>query len=120
MPAAQRPEKGGQPKQTEPERNRDQDRQTIHRIALFNRIGIDIDKLSGKPSASRRVLCRPCLDWSERRTHLAGSLGEALLVRVFDLGWARREKESRVVTFTRAGESALTARFRLRLTATPH
>lgn len=83
---------------------------------FFTEFGIDLEGLEGE----RRPLCRACLDWSERRTHLAGSLGEALLVRVFDLGWARREKESRVVTFTRAGESAFTARFRLRLPDRPH
>jgi len=44
------------------------------------------------------------MDWSERRYHLAGSLGAALLSRVCDLGWAKREKASRVVRFTANGE----------------
>lgn len=85
---------------------------TPHGRRFFTEFGIDLSALEGE----RRPLCRACLDWSERRTHLAGSLGEALLDRIFDLGWAKREKESRVVTFTRSGESAFTARFRLRLT----
>jgi DNA-binding transcriptional ArsR family regulator len=76
-------------------------------LALFNRIGIDIDKLSGKPSASRRVLCRPCLDWSERRPHLAGTLGAALCTLCFDKSWIRRIENSRAVTLTPKGARAL-------------
>lgn len=51
-----------------------------------------------------RPTCRACLDWSERRTHLAGALGTALLTRVFDLGWARRDPQTRAVLFTADGE----------------
>jgi DNA-binding transcriptional ArsR family regulator len=69
----------------------------------FAAFGIEIAALA----AQRRPLCRPCLDWSERRHHLAGSLGVALLDRITQLKWARREKASRVVRFTPAGESAL-------------
>jgi DNA-binding transcriptional ArsR family regulator len=63
--------------------------------------------------ASRRALCKECLDWSVRRSHLAGGLGTALLDRFYALGWARRETASRVVTFTPPGlrgfEKAFTA-----------
>ena len=52
----------------------------------------------------RRVLCRPCLDWGERRHHLAGALGAALLQRCFTSRWAKRAKNSRVVAFTPQGE----------------
>lgn len=51
-----------------------------------------------------RPVCRACLDWSERRTHLAGGLGSALLSRFFDLGWAKRDPETRAVLFTADGE----------------
>lgn len=51
-----------------------------------------------------RPVCRACLDWSERRTHLAGRLGSALLSRFFDLGWAKRDPETRAVLFTADGE----------------
>lgn len=71
----------------------------------FSDFGIDLDALT----SSRRPLCRPCLDWSERRHHLAGSLGVALLSRITDLNWARREKNSRIVRFTPQGERALLA-----------
>ena len=51
--------------------------------------------------------CRArCLDWSERRHHLAGAVGAALLDRCYELGWARRAKDSRVVAFSPAGERA--------------
>lgn len=69
--------------------------------------GVDLEAI--KPS--RRPLCKKCLDWSERRSHLAGSLGAALLDRVFDLKWARREADGRVVRFTPAGEQKFTAMF---------
>jgi DNA-binding transcriptional ArsR family regulator len=65
--------------------------------------GIDVAALA----ARRRPLCRTCLDWSVRRHHLGGAVGAALLQRIFALGWARRAKNSRVVTFTPAGEAAL-------------
>lgn len=59
----------------------------------------------------RRPMYRECLDWSERRNHLAGSLGAALLTRFYDLGWAKREPGSRVVAFSKTGEKAFLDRF---------
>ena len=73
-------------------------------------IGIDLDQLARE----RRPLCRPCLDWSVRRHHLAGSVGAALLDTCLARGWARRQKDSRVVSFTPAGEKAFRERFALR------
>jgi DNA-binding transcriptional ArsR family regulator len=70
-------------------------------------IGID----AGALKASRRVLCRACLDWSERRAHLAGGLGKALLTTFLDKGWARRAAESRSVVFTPDGERQFLALF---------
>ena len=69
--------------------------------------GIDL----AAASSARRVLCKDCLDWSVRRSHLAGGLGAALLKRFYDLGWARREKNSRVVTFTPPGLRAFEKAF---------
>ena len=66
-------------------------------------IGLDPATLDGR----RRVLCRTCLDWSERRHHLAGAVGDAMLARFEALDWARRAHGSRVVAFTDAGEKAL-------------
>lgn len=70
---------------------------------LFGQIGIDIDTVA----AQRRELCRECLDWSERRYHLAGALGASLLARIIALGWAKRARDSRVILFAAAGERAL-------------
>lgn len=63
-------------------------------------IGIDMGALE----TGKTRLCRECLDWSARRSHLAGSLGRALLAHFEKQGWARREAGSRVVKFSRDGE----------------
>ncbi len=73
----------------------------------FSPMGIDIAALR----QARRPVCRACLDWSERRHHLAGSLGAALLTRMIELDWAKREADSRVVRFTRAGREAVRTLF---------
>jgi DNA-binding transcriptional ArsR family regulator len=77
-------------------------RLTAAGAAWFAGAGIDTDAAA----ESRRSYCRPCMDWSERRQHLAGALGAALLARVIDLGWAKRDKASRVMSFTPTGERA--------------
>ncbi len=71
--------------------------------------GIDIESLAN----AQRTLCRHCLDWSVRRHHLAGALGAAVLARCYELGWARRLRDSRVVSFSIPGERALTRQFPL-------
>jgi DNA-binding transcriptional ArsR family regulator len=70
--------------------------------AWFRRLGVDTDAAARQ----RRTFCRPCMDWSERRHHLAGSLGAALLSRFHDLKWATRDKDSRVIRFTPRGQRA--------------
>ena len=62
--------------------------------------GIDLDALN----AQRSPLCRQCLDWSERRSHLAGSLGRAMLVRIEELGWAKRDPKTRILAFSASGK----------------
>jgi DNA-binding transcriptional ArsR family regulator len=51
----------------------------------------------------RRVFCRPCLDWSERRWHIAGAVGAALCKRCIDLHWIERGKNTRALTITAKG-----------------
>ncbi len=63
----------------------------------------------GALEARKRPLCRACLDWSERRPHLAGSLGAAIARTAIERGWCRREPGSRVVHFSPGGERALLA-----------
>lgn len=70
--------------------------------AFMTALGLDLPALT----SLRRPLCKGCLDWSVRRSHLAGALGAALLTRFFNLGWAAREPDSRVVAFTPRGLEA--------------
>jgi len=75
---------------------------------FFRAWGIDADAVR----RGRRPLCRACLDWSVRRSHLAGALGAAALDRIFALGWARREPGARIVAFTPPGRRAFEALLR--------
>jgi DNA-binding transcriptional ArsR family regulator len=61
----------------------------------------------------RRPVCKACLDWSERRHHLAGTLGAAVMSRFTELNWAARDSTpgSRVVNFTRNGEKKFASLF---------
>jgi DNA-binding transcriptional ArsR family regulator len=61
----------------------------------------------------RRPVCKACLDWSERRHHLAGTLGAAVMTRFTELKWAARDSTpgSRVVNFSRNGEKRFAALF---------
>jgi len=73
-------------------------------IALFDRLGIDVASLAAARGRRARVLCRPCLDWSERRPHLAGAVGAALCTHSFEEGWIRRVAGTRAVTVTPKGQ----------------
>ncbi|MEM9221442.1 MAG: winged helix-turn-helix domain-containing protein [Pseudomonadota bacterium] len=75
--------------------------------AVMGDMGIDVAALRN----GRTPLCRECLDWSERRTHLAGSLGRALFSRMEEMGWLKRVDGSRTVRFTRPGERAFDRTF---------
>ena len=77
----------------------------IGRAALCD-LGIDVPGLE----RGRRPLCRTCLDWSERRGHLAGALGAAILEQMLAKGWAHRAP-GRVVTFTLSGSVAFRSAF---------
>jgi DNA-binding transcriptional ArsR family regulator len=72
-------------------------------IAWFSDLEIDIGVLR----AARRSFARACLDWSERRPHLAGAAGAALAARFLELGWIERTAHSRAVTLTTAGRAQL-------------
>lgn len=69
--------------------------------ALFDRLGIDLDNGSNRKG---RMVCRPCLDWSERRPHLAGAVGAALCKHCFSEGWIRHAEGTRAVTITAKGQ----------------
>ncbi len=63
--------------------------------------------------AGRRPVCKACLDWSERRSHLAGALGAAMLQAIYAKGWARRLEGGRVVAFNAGGLAAFERTFRV-------
>jgi DNA-binding transcriptional ArsR family regulator len=73
--------------------------------AFFVAEGIDLAALD----KSRRPLCRSCLDWSERRPHLGGSLGKAILDLALARGWARRSPAGRTLAITPPGHLAFQA-----------
>lgn len=68
----------------------------------FARLGIALPD-----ATARRPPVRPCLDWSERRPHLAGQLGASLLEALLARGWLRKRRDSRALSVTEAGERAL-------------
>lgn len=73
-------------------------------------IGVDVDAAMMR-TTRRRLLCRPCLDWSERRAHIAGTIGAALRDACFEQGWMRPVDGSRAISITRAGSLALDVHF---------
>jgi DNA-binding transcriptional ArsR family regulator len=70
---------------------------------FLSKLGVD---LSGA-RARRRVFCRPCVDWTERRPHIGGAVGAALASRFFELKWIERVHDNRVLTITSAGRRGL-------------
>jgi DNA-binding transcriptional ArsR family regulator len=64
---------------------------------------------------SRRIFCRPCIDWSERRPHLAGAVGAALAKRLFALGWITRVRDGRALLITPLGRRNLQQTFSVQL-----
>jgi DNA-binding transcriptional ArsR family regulator len=75
--------------------------------------GLGIDP---QPGSKRRgaIFCRPCLDWSERRPHIAGQVGAALCRACLDRDWVRRVEGSRALTISPAGRLALDQAFGIR------
>jgi DNA-binding transcriptional ArsR family regulator len=74
-------------------------------IGFLRGLGVDVDPGRGRP------FCRPCLDWSERRQHLAGRIGAAIACRCFALGWVARQKDGRALSITAVGHAGLAEHF---------
>lgn len=74
---------------------------------FFKNIGIDFNHLT----KSKRSLCKPCLDWSERKNHLAGSLGQWILNDAIKKGWASKDLDSRVIQFNKKGLELFHSRY---------
>ncbi|MGA9865463.1 MAG: helix-turn-helix transcriptional regulator [Acetobacteraceae bacterium] len=77
--------------------------------AFLRDLGAD-PATGGRPT---RVFCRPCLDWSERRPHIAGRLGAVLCARCLELGWITRQRDTRAVAITQAGREGFGRMFGL-------
>ncbi len=80
-------------------------------VAFFEKFGIDLAAARSR----RRIFCRPCLDWTERRPHLGGTVGAILAKRCFDLEWLQRIRDSRALIITPAGARGLREAFGLSL-----
>jgi DNA-binding transcriptional ArsR family regulator len=76
--------------------------------ALLGSLGIEVPE-------SRRPACRPCLDWSERRHHLAGQVGAAICSAALARGWVRRREGTRALDVTPIGARAFAGSFGARL-----
>ena len=76
---------------------------------LFGTLGVDLPAVR----AARRPVIRTCLDWTERRPHLAGGIGAAFCRRLLDAGWLERIGSTRSVRLTGAGVRTLNARLGL-------
>jgi DNA-binding transcriptional ArsR family regulator len=72
-------------------------------------LGVDLAAAYTK----RRIFCRPCLDWTERRPHIGGAVGAAIASRCVELKWIERVRGSRALTVTAAGRRGLTNFFGL-------
>ena len=80
---------------------------------FLERLGIDADSSDGGAS-KRRVFLKPCIDWSERRPHLAGRVGQALLDHCFHEHWVHRFDGGRTLTITSKGQQAFREHFGVR------
>jgi DNA-binding transcriptional ArsR family regulator len=75
----------------------------------FKTLGIDIAKLKQQ----KRFFARPCLDWTERRHHLSGALGAALLEQMIAKDWVRKTQNSRAMIVTGKGKKAFFEELRI-------
>jgi DNA-binding transcriptional ArsR family regulator len=82
---------------------------------FLREFGVDIENAR----RSRRIFCRPCMDWSERRPHLAGAVGAALASRLLALGWIARVRDGRALLITPSGRRNLEQTFDFRLPDQP-
>ena len=75
----------------------------------FSDFGVNI----GDAKKQKRIFLKPCLDWSERRYHIAGSVGTLLLNKMLEQDWIRRTKDSRVIIITAKGEKEMLKSFKI-------
>ncbi len=68
-------------------------------MEFLSKLDVDLSHARSK----QRVFCRPCLDWTERRSHIGGAVGAAFTKRCFELKWVERIRDGRALTITAAG-----------------
>jgi DNA-binding transcriptional ArsR family regulator len=78
-------------------------------LNFLEELGLEIHSLP----RSRRMFCRPCLDWSERRYHLAGRLGALFLGFCLDRRWLERRSDTRALRITRFGARQFAEQFQI-------
>lgn len=78
---------------------------------FLSKLGVDLSAARTR----RRLFCRPCVDWTERRPHIGGAVGAALASRLFELKWIVRMRESRALMITPAGRHGLRETFAVSL-----
>jgi DNA-binding transcriptional ArsR family regulator len=81
---------------------------------FFLGFGIDVREMNH----GRRAFCRPCLDWSERRPHLAGAVGAAVAARCFELGWIEHVRDPRALKILPKGKRGFADLFGIELQPT--
>jgi hypothetical protein len=84
---------------------------TENGAAFLSKLGVDLSIAR----ARRRVFCRPCVDWTERRPHIGGAVGAAIATRCFELKWIERFRDGRALTITSTGRRGLIETFDLAL-----
>lgn len=80
---------------------------TAQAAPVLQRLGLDGEASQGVAGSGKRPHCRPCLDWSERRMHVAGRLGAMICSHCRDQGWLLRRSDTRALEITPGGAVAL-------------
>ncbi len=78
---------------------------------MLSKFGLDLQAAE----RAKRVYCRPCFDWTERRPHLAGAVGAAIAGRCFELGWIERLRDTRALKLSKAGFAGFEHQFGIHL-----
>jgi DNA-binding transcriptional ArsR family regulator len=80
---------------------------TAQAVPVLQRLGLGEGAAPGVTGSGKRPHCRPCLDWSERRMHVAGRLGAMICSHCLGEGWLLRRADSRALEITPGGAIAL-------------
>lgn len=84
---------------------------TSEGVSIFQTLGVDVERARGLA----RSFTRACIDWTERRPHLAGSLGASVMTHFISTGWVKRNAQDRALRITPVGRLELKARFNIDL-----